>query len=68
MKKITDIGDFPKGLSQPALRALAAASLTSLQQLTAVTEKEVANLHGMGPKGVNLLREALAAKDWKFKK
>lgn len=67
MKKITDIGDFPQGLSQPALRALATARLTSLKQLTTVTEKEVAGLHGMGPKGVNLLKEALAAKGWKFK-
>lgn len=67
MKKITDIGDFPQGLSQPALRALATARLTSLKQLTTVTEKEVAGLHGMGPKGANLLKEALAAKGWKFK-
>jgi hypothetical protein len=32
-----------------------------------VTEREVANLHGMGPKGIRMLKEALSAKGWSFK-
>jgi hypothetical protein len=59
--------DFPQGLSQPALRALETGGYSSLQQLTEVTEREVANLHGMGPKGIRMLKEALSAKGWSFK-
>lgn len=57
---------FPAGMSQPSLSALLHAGYTSLEQLTAVTEKELLNLHGMGPKGVRLLREALAARGLAF--
>jgi hypothetical protein len=52
---------FPPGLSQPALRALAAAGYTDLEQLTQVTEAELLKLHGMGPKGIRILRSALEA-------
>lgn len=58
---------FPPGLSRPALRALAAAGLTGLDQLAQVTEKEVAKLHGMGPKGVATLRGALRKRGKSFK-
>jgi hypothetical protein len=61
-------GGFPAGLSQPALRALEAAGLTRLEHLRRKTEAEVAALHGMGPKGVTLLRQALAARGWDFKR
>jgi len=53
-------GDFPKGLAAPARRALAAAGYTTLAQLTAVTEQELRQLHGMGPKAIEQLRAALA--------
>lgn len=57
---------FPPGLSQPALRALLHAGITSLDGLTAVKAKELLALHGMGPKGVRILREALAARGLAF--
>jgi predicted flap endonuclease-1-like 5' DNA nuclease len=50
---------FPSGLSGPALRALAHAGIRTMAQLAQHTESEVASLHGMGPKGVRLLRDAL---------
>jgi len=59
--------DFPSGLSQPALRALAGAGLTSLQTLTRVSEAELKQLHGMGPKGIDTLRRALAAQGLSFR-
>ena len=59
--------DFPSGLSQPALRALAGAGLTSLQALTRVSEAELKQLHGMGPKGIDTLRRALAAQGLSFR-
>jgi len=57
---------FPAGLSQPALRALARAGYSSLDQLVKVREADLLALHGMGPKGVETLRAALAAKKLRF--
>lgn len=57
---------FPKGMSQPSLRALLEAGYTSLEQLTAATSKDLLALHGMGPKGIRILREALAARGLAF--
>lgn len=52
--------EFPK-TSNPAQNALTHAGYTRLSQLTQVTEAEIAALHGMGPKAIRILREALAA-------
>ena len=52
---------FPSGLSGPALRALDRAGIRSIADLTRRTETDVAALHGMGPKALRQLREALAA-------
>ena len=58
--------DLPAGLSKPARRALAAAGYTRLEQLTEVSEAEVMKLHGMGPKALDQLRRALAARNQRF--
>lgn len=50
---------FPAGMSGPAVRALQAAGIRSMAELAMRTEREIAALHGMGPKGVRILREAL---------
>ena len=52
---------FPP-IGGPALRALATAGVRSLDQITKWSERELLALHGMGPKGVRLLKEALAAR------
>ena len=57
---------FVDGLSAPARRALANAGYTRIEQFTELGEAEVARLHGMGPKGVELIRRALAAKGLSF--
>ena len=46
-------------LSSPARRALAAAGYMSLADLAKVAESEVASLHGMGPKALQILRARL---------
>jgi len=51
----------------PARRALAEAGYARLEQLTHVAEAELGQLHGMGPKALRLLREALAATGRGFK-
>ncbi|MBZ0301620.1 MAG: DNA-binding protein [Anaerolineae bacterium] len=58
--------DFPPGLASPARRALAWAGYERLEQLTQVTETELKQLHGMGPKALDQLRRALAEKGQSF--
>lgn len=50
---------FPKGLAQPAIRALHGAGITHLEQLENWTETELRKLHGMGPRALETLRVAL---------
>lgn len=58
---------FPEGMAQPALRALLAAGYTNLEKVAGATEKELLALHGVGPKSMPTLREALAAKGLAFR-
>lgn len=58
----TPAGDLPRGISKPATRALAAAGYTRLDQLAGVAERDLLRLHGMGPKALGLLRDALHAR------
>jgi hypothetical protein len=58
--------DLPIGLAQPARRALTGAGYFKLEQLTQVSETELKKLHGMGPKALEQLREALNTKGLSF--
>jgi hypothetical protein len=58
--------DLPAKLAKPAQRALAAAGYVRLEQFTKVSEAEVLKLHGMGPKALEQIRRALAAKGQSF--
>ena len=58
----------PAGVAKPAQRALANAGITSLEGLAKVSEAKVAALHGVGPKALNLLKAAMAAKGLAFAK
>jgi predicted flap endonuclease-1-like 5' DNA nuclease len=51
--------DFPKGIGAPATRALIAAGYTRLEQLADVPAAELKRLHGMGPKALARIQEAL---------
>lgn len=57
---------FPEKLANPARRALANAGYVKLEQLSGVTEADLLRLHGMGPKAIEQLRLALAAKGLSF--
>jgi hypothetical protein len=65
MPKHQQVSDFPK-TSAPAQRALDTAGVRDLAHLATFTEKEIADLHGMGPKAIHILREAMAAKGLAF--
>ena len=51
--------DIP-GLPAPARRALARNGLTSFDALAACDERDLAVLHGVGARSIELLRRALA--------
>jgi DNA-directed RNA polymerase alpha subunit len=53
-------------ISNPARRALAAARLARLEDLTRVSEKELMRLHGMGPKAFNVILDAMQEKQLAF--
>ncbi|MFC5652630.1 DNA-binding protein [Paenibacillus solisilvae] len=58
--------DLPSGLASPARRALAGAGYQRLEQFSKLTKAEVLQLHGMGPKAMNQMSQALAAKGLTF--
>jgi len=58
--------DLPVELSEPARRALVGADYIRLQQLTELSEAEVKQLHGIGPKALDQLRCALEARGLSF--
>ncbi len=60
------ISAFPK-IGAPATRALEAAGYSRLEQLTKVTEADLGQLHGMGPRALGILRETLKEKGLSFK-
>ena len=53
--------DFPRAMGAPARRALLAAG-SSLNDLVGLSEAALLSLHGVGPKALRVLREALAAR------
>jgi GNAT superfamily N-acetyltransferase len=59
--KTEESGALPPGVGKPATRALKMAGYTRLLQLTQVTEAKLLQLHGVGPKAIGILREALKA-------
>ena len=59
--------DFPRGVARPALRALLSAGITHLHQLSHLREADLAELHGMGPKALEMLRDALRSAGLRFK-
>ena len=53
---------FPKGIPQPALRAVASLGITRLDQVTRFTEAQLLALHGMGPKALGIIKAELRAR------
>ena len=68
MKKTlnSEVSDIPK-IGAPAQRALAAAGVKQLKDLTKFSEQEVSLWHGIGPNALGKLRQAMAEKGFSFK-
>jgi predicted flap endonuclease-1-like 5' DNA nuclease len=58
--------NFPEKLAAPARRALNGAGYTRLEQLAKVSEADIMKLHGMGPKALEQLRQALSVQGLDF--
>jgi predicted flap endonuclease-1-like 5' DNA nuclease len=54
--------EFPRSLGKVATRELAVNGITRYEQLTERTERELLDIHGVGPKAIRILREELAAR------
>ena len=66
-KKAQNAGDFLSQLAAPARRALEREGITTPRKLSQWTEREVRQLHGMGPSTLPKLRAALKQAGLKFK-
>jgi hypothetical protein len=58
----SSLDTLPK-IGAPATRALHNAGYTTLRQLAAVPRAELAGLHGMGPRALDILDAALRQHD-----
>ncbi|MEP6763084.1 MAG: DNA-binding protein [Gemmatimonadaceae bacterium] len=67
-KSDTPKPSFPEGVAQPAIRALNSVGVSTVEALAKHREIDIADLHGMGPKAMGLLKEALKEKGKSFKK
>ena len=57
-----DEAGIPRGVGAPATRALPGAGYTMLSQLAGGRAADLKKLHGMGPKALRVLQEALEAR------
>ena len=59
------IGDLPL-IGRPANSALIAAGIGSLAQVAACSRSQLLAMHGVGPKAVRILEDALEAQGLRF--
>lgn len=59
------LGDLPF-IGRAAAQALQAVGITSLRKVAQHSEADLLALHGVGPKAIDILREALAERGQSF--
>lgn len=64
---VRPIGDLPDAIGKTAARALSVHDVTSLRRVATHSKKELLAIHGVGPKAIAILADALAAKGLEFK-
>jgi len=67
-KKQTSNSDFLSTMGAPARRALENSDITTLQELSRHSEKEILQLHGMGKTSIPKLKLALRKAGLSFRK
>jgi hypothetical protein len=64
---IRPVGDLPNEIGKTAARELSYNGITSLQQVAAHSKTELLAIHGVGPKAIAILGDALATKGLDYK-
>ena len=64
---VRPVGDLPDAIGKTAARVLQLEGVDSLVKVSLHTERQLLALHGVGPKAIRLLREALTAKGLNFR-
>ena len=64
---VRPVGDLPDAIGKTAARELSLNGITGLQQVAAHSKKELLAIHGVGPKAIAILGEALTAKGLDYK-
>jgi DNA-directed RNA polymerase alpha subunit len=64
---VRPVGDLPDAIGKTAARELSLNGITSLERVSAHTERELLAIHGVGPKAVRILGEVLAEKGLTFR-
>jgi predicted flap endonuclease-1-like 5' DNA nuclease len=59
---VRPVGDLPDAIGKTTARELAAHGITTLARVAAHSKEELLAIHGVGPKAIAILGEALAAK------
>jgi hypothetical protein len=59
------IGDLPR-IGRPATSALLLAGITTLAEVSTHTRRELLAMHGVGPKAIRILAEALEERGLPF--
>ena len=59
---VRPVGDLPDAIGKTAARELYHHGISSLEQLAGHSKKELLAIHGVGPKAIRILGEALAAR------
>ena len=67
VKQTRRTDDFLSMLAAPARRALEREGITTARKLSQWTERDIRQLHGMGPSTIPKLRAALKQAGLKFK-
>ncbi len=65
---VRPVGDLPDAIGKTAARELAANGITSLRKVAERSTKELLAIHGVGPKAIAILGDALAANGLDFKR
>ena len=64
---VRPVGDLPDAIGKTAARELSANGIASLEQVASHTKAELLAIHGVGPKAVRILGEALASKGLSYR-
>jgi predicted flap endonuclease-1-like 5' DNA nuclease len=64
---VRPVGDLPDEIGKTAARELSINGITSLEQVAEHSTKELLAMHGVGPKAVRTLGEALSEQGLGYK-